>query len=419
MSKGPFEYSGVATGSGGVDSVFGRTGDVVAEDGDYTASQVTNVPAGNIAATDVQAAINELDTEKAPSFTVGVSLSLAAAVLTRAALTGDVTAAANSNATTIANSAVTNAKMANMAATTVKANPTGGSAAPQDVTLDGTLEFNSTTLRRAAITGPVAIAAGSNTSTMTANSTALASLANAAAQFDIIGRKTTSGGAWEDCTRSQLELAVTNSSGNTLLGSQIINLAGATPITPPSGPLPLQCIGSSGTQRIVFDSLAGFSAPVFRRFNTSYASPTAVQANDIIGTYSWQGYGTSQIPGNSAVVSVTATENFTNTAAGARMELSVTPNGAAAQVSRLTVFNDGGIGLSAATSIGAGTLNAPGAIRAGQFTFATLPAAATVGAGARAYITDHAAVPVYAANAAGGGSVGLTVTSNGSNWINM
>lgn len=33
--------------------------------GDYTAAQVTNTPAGNIAATDVQTALNELDTEKA------------------------------------------------------------------------------------------------------------------------------------------------------------------------------------------------------------------------------------------------------------------------------------------------------------------------------------------------------------------
>ena len=47
-----------------VTSVFGRTGNVVSANGDYTASQLTNVPAGNIAATTVQAALNELDTEK-------------------------------------------------------------------------------------------------------------------------------------------------------------------------------------------------------------------------------------------------------------------------------------------------------------------------------------------------------------------
>lgn len=47
-----------------VTSVFGRTGAVVAVANDYTASEVENVPAGGIVATDVQAAINELDTEK-------------------------------------------------------------------------------------------------------------------------------------------------------------------------------------------------------------------------------------------------------------------------------------------------------------------------------------------------------------------
>jgi hypothetical protein len=56
----------VAGGAAPVSSVFSRTGAVVATNGDYTASQITNVPAGNIAAITVQAALNELDTEKAP-----------------------------------------------------------------------------------------------------------------------------------------------------------------------------------------------------------------------------------------------------------------------------------------------------------------------------------------------------------------
>lgn len=50
--------------SAAVSSVFGRTGAVTATAGDYTATQVTNTPAGGIAATTAQAAINELDTEK-------------------------------------------------------------------------------------------------------------------------------------------------------------------------------------------------------------------------------------------------------------------------------------------------------------------------------------------------------------------
>lgn len=47
-----------------ITSVFGRTGNVTAQAGDYTAAQVTNTPSGNISATTVQAALNELDSEK-------------------------------------------------------------------------------------------------------------------------------------------------------------------------------------------------------------------------------------------------------------------------------------------------------------------------------------------------------------------
>lgn len=43
-----------------VASVFGRTGTVVSSNGDYTASQVTNVPAGSIADVTVQAAVDTL-----------------------------------------------------------------------------------------------------------------------------------------------------------------------------------------------------------------------------------------------------------------------------------------------------------------------------------------------------------------------
>lgn len=81
---------------GTVDSFNGRTGVVVSQSGDYTASQITNVPAGNISSTDVQGAINELDSEKQPT---GNYIT---------ALTGDVTATGpGSVAATLANTAVT------------------------------------------------------------------------------------------------------------------------------------------------------------------------------------------------------------------------------------------------------------------------------------------------------------------------
>ena len=48
----------ILTGGVAVSSVFSRTGAVVAVAGDYTAAEVTNVPAGTISATDVQGAID-------------------------------------------------------------------------------------------------------------------------------------------------------------------------------------------------------------------------------------------------------------------------------------------------------------------------------------------------------------------------
>ncbi len=60
-------------GGGAVDSFNGRTGVVVSQAGDYSAGIVSNTPAGNIAATTVQAAINELDTEKQATITGAAS----------------------------------------------------------------------------------------------------------------------------------------------------------------------------------------------------------------------------------------------------------------------------------------------------------------------------------------------------------
>jgi len=66
VSDGGVNWASIASAVTGVNTVFGRFGTVVAESGDYTASQVTNVANGNISSTDVQAAINELDMEKIP-----------------------------------------------------------------------------------------------------------------------------------------------------------------------------------------------------------------------------------------------------------------------------------------------------------------------------------------------------------------
>lgn len=77
---------------------------------------------------------NERVTTSSTSVTVSTATS-GQIEFQRAALTGDVTASANSNATTIANDAVTNPKLANMAEGLVKGRALGaGTGDPQDLT---------------------------------------------------------------------------------------------------------------------------------------------------------------------------------------------------------------------------------------------------------------------------------------------
>ena len=55
----------------GVSSFNGRSGVVLPVANDYTAAQITNVPSGSISQTNVQAAIDELDSEKVPNSHIG------------------------------------------------------------------------------------------------------------------------------------------------------------------------------------------------------------------------------------------------------------------------------------------------------------------------------------------------------------
>jgi len=97
--------SGSGGGGGAVSSFNGRTGAVLPLAGDYNASQVTNVPAGNIAATNVQTAINELDSEKQ------VTITGAATTITTANLTASRAAISNASGK-VAVSVTTDAELA-------------------------------------------------------------------------------------------------------------------------------------------------------------------------------------------------------------------------------------------------------------------------------------------------------------------
>lgn len=79
--------------------------------------------------------------------TVSGGLEFTGTGIQRSALTGDVTASAGSSQTTIANNAVTNAKLADMTATTVKARGSTSTGDPEDIAIGVNLTLDGTSLR--------------------------------------------------------------------------------------------------------------------------------------------------------------------------------------------------------------------------------------------------------------------------------
>lgn len=116
----------------------------------------------------------------APSeITLNATLSFAGTTLQRAALTGDVTATAGSNSTTISAASVTYSKIQNVAASRLLGNPTGSPASTSEISLNSTLSFTGTSLQRAQLTGDVTATAGSNATTIASNAVTYAKMQQA------------------------------------------------------------------------------------------------------------------------------------------------------------------------------------------------------------------------------------------------
>jgi hypothetical protein len=123
----------------------------------------------------------------------------------RSALTGDVSASAGSNATTIANNAVTFAKMQTVATDSLLGRDTTGTGNVENITLNATLSMTGAgALQRAALTGDVTAAAGSNATTIANDAVSYAKMQNVSATARIIGRKTATAGDPEECTLSEI-----------------------------------------------------------------------------------------------------------------------------------------------------------------------------------------------------------------------
>lgn len=234
---------------------------------------------------------------------------------------------------------------------------------------------------------------------------ALTALANAAAQYDVIGRKTAGAGAWEDCTRPQLLLAGTDLA-NTFTANQTIN---TTP---------------AGTGLLVRTIDNGATGPLFR-MQLDTASPAA---GDRCGFYSFSAQDSA---GNFEDYSQFLGRIVVPTSGAESGELVVRNMVAGVQTEVFRIATGTVVGTPTGGDIGAnGYLNAEryyvggnnlalpsGVIVGKMFTVGTLPGAGTVTAGGRLTVSDSNSTTFGNVVAGGGGnSVPVYVDNGSANW---
>ena len=264
---------------------------------------ITYAKIQNVSATDRLLGRDTAAAGDIEEITVGGGLEFTGSTgIQRSALTGDVTATAGSNATTIANDAVTTAKIlnanvtlakiANIATDRLLGRDTAASGVVEELTVGGGVEFTTSGgIQRSALTGDVTATAGSGSTTIANNAVTTAKILDAnvtlakmanLAQDQFIGRTTASTGVPETATITAAARTVLD---DTTVANMVDTLGGAA---------------SSGT-----GGLARVSSPVFTTPNI--------------------GSATGDISGNAATVTtnanltgiVTSTGNATAIANGA------------------------------------------------------------------------------------------------------
>ena len=127
--------------------------------------------------------------------------------------------------------------------------------------------------------------------------------------------------------RILVPLADTTEGGVEIIGSLL-----GTALEPGIAGTMLHLTGNAGeSTRVYHDTLSDYGSYVFRRYNGSVASPTAVLVNEDIGRINFTAATTAGM-GNvsTAQMRVTALENQTPTAQGSKITFTVTPIGSAA-----------------------------------------------------------------------------------------
>jgi Protein of unknown function (DUF2793) len=154
--------------------------------------------------------------------------------------------------------------------------------------------------------------------------------------------------------------------------------------------------------RFFLDAFASNAQLNFRRANGTNASRSALASGNSIGRFSVFGYGATGFSSTSrGGLNIVASEDWTDTAQGTRLDLLVVANGAAAESIALSAIGNGNVRVGSDASA-ACKLDVDGPVRVKGYTVATVPSAAA-GAGQIIYVSNET-----------GGAV--LAFSDGTNW---
>ena len=207
--------------------------------------------------------------------TLGSSMVMNTLSIERAALTGDVTATQDSNATTIAPDSVSFDKMldATAASRIIGRGSAGGAGTFEELTIGASFVLNTLSLERAALTGDVTASQNSNATTIAAGVVTLAKIADAAANDKLLG----SGNAGSGNPYVELTLgAGLTMTGTTLSASAsapaLNDITDVTLTTPDTNSVLIKSAGDWIDGLIVTSSITDANVTLAKIVNVSAAS---------------------------------------------------------------------------------------------------------------------------------------------------
>lgn len=175
-----------------------------------------------------------------------------AAAIQRSALTGDVTASAGSNTTTIPSDTVTFAKLQNIATDRLIGRDTAASGDPEEISVGGGLEFTGAGgIQRSALTGDVTASAGSGSTTIPSGTVTFAKMQTIATDR-LLGRDTAASGAVEEISvGGGLEFTGSTGIQRSALTGDVTASAGSNTTTIPSDTVTFAKLQNIGTDRLI------------------------------------------------------------------------------------------------------------------------------------------------------------------------